>query len=71
MVCLAFVVMQTLFYLPFFVLEAQTFINPASEGDVYHPVTMAALAALLGFIAYRLNQQCTAPATAGCMKRNR
>ena len=51
-----FVVMQTLFYLPFFVLGAQTFINPRLKAMFTTPSPWCA-AALLGFIAYRLNQQ--------------
>ena len=52
-----FVVMQTLFYLPFFVLGAQTFINPRLKAMFTTPSPWCCAAALLGFIAYRLNQQ--------------
>ena len=52
-----FVVMQTLFYLPFFILGAQTFINSRLKLMFTTPSPWCYTAALLGFIAYRLNQQ--------------
>ena len=48
-----FIVMQTLFYLPFFVLGAQTFIKAMFTTSS----PWCFVGALLGFIAYRLNQQ--------------
>lgn len=52
-----FIVMQTLFYLPFFVLGAQTFINPRLKAMFITSSPRCFVGALLGFIAYRLNQQ--------------
>lgn len=52
-----FIVMQTLFYLPFFILGAQTFINARLKTMFTTPSPWCFAAALLGFIAYRLNQQ--------------
>ncbi|TCQ77331.1 glucan biosynthesis protein C [Raoultella ornithinolytica] len=52
-----FIVMQTLFYLPFFILGAQTFINPRLKALFTRPSPWCYVGALLGFIAYRLNQQ--------------
>ena len=52
-----FIVMQTLFYLPFFILGAQTFINARLKTMFTTPSPWCFVAALLGFIAYRLNQQ--------------
>ncbi|HBW0997534.1 TPA: glucans biosynthesis protein MdoC, partial [Klebsiella aerogenes] len=52
-----FIVMQTLFYLPFFVLGAQTFINPRLKAMFTTSSPWCFVGALLGFIAYRLNQQ--------------
>ncbi|TLV16652.1 glucans biosynthesis protein MdoC [Klebsiella indica] len=52
-----FIVMQTLFYLPFFILGAQTFINARLKTMLTTPSPGCFTAALLGFIAYRLNQQ--------------
>lgn len=52
-----FLVMQTLFYVPFFVLGALAFIHPRVKAlftTTYWPCVIAAIA---GFIAYRLNQQ--------------
>jgi glucan biosynthesis protein C len=43
-----FVVMQTLFYLPFFVLGAQTFINPRLKTMFTTPSPWCCAAALLG-----------------------
>ena len=51
-----FVVMQTLFYLPFFILGARAFINPRLKALFTTPSPWCAVASLLGFIAYRLNQ---------------
>jgi glucan biosynthesis protein C len=52
-----FIVMQTLFYLPFFILGAQVFINPRLKTMFTTPSPWCFVGALLGFIAYRLNQQ--------------
>ncbi|MGU3412155.1 glucans biosynthesis protein MdoC [Enterobacteriaceae bacterium C34A] len=52
-----FVVMQTLFYLPFFILGAQAFVNPRLKELFTTPSPWCMAGALLGFIAYRLNQQ--------------
>lgn len=52
-----FVVMQTLFYLPFFILGAQAFVNPKIKALFITPSPWCLLGAILGFIAYRLNQQ--------------
>ncbi|EMM6762395.1 glucans biosynthesis protein C [Pluralibacter gergoviae] len=52
-----FVVMQTLFYLPFFILGARAFINPRLKALFTTPSPWCFAASLLGFIAYRLNQQ--------------
>ncbi|EPV8393463.1 glucans biosynthesis protein MdoC [Klebsiella aerogenes] len=52
-----FIVMQTLFYLPFFILGAQTFINPRLKAMFTTSSSWCFVGALLGFIAYRLNQQ--------------
>ncbi|QDI09287.1 Glucans biosynthesis protein C [Klebsiella electrica] len=52
-----FIVMQTLFYLPFFILGAQVFINPRLKTLFTTPSPWCFVGALLGFIAYRLNQQ--------------
>lgn len=52
-----FIVMQTLFYLPFFILGAQTFINPRLKAMFTTSSPWCFVGALLGFIAYRLNQQ--------------
>lgn len=52
-----FIVMQTLFYLPFFILGAQTFINARLKTMLTTPSPGCFTAALLGFIAYRFNQQ--------------
>lgn len=52
-----FVVMQTLFYLPFFVIGAQAFVNPKLKELFTTPSWWCTLGAVLGFIAYRLNQQ--------------
>ncbi|KFC09398.1 glucans biosynthesis protein C [Trabulsiella guamensis ATCC 49490] len=52
-----FAVMQTLFYVPFFVIGAQAFINPRLKALFTTPSRWCLVAAVLGFIAYRLNQQ--------------
>ncbi|MCS2163084.1 glucans biosynthesis protein MdoC [Scandinavium sp. H11S7] len=52
-----FVVMQTLFYLPFFILGAQAFVNPRLKDVFTTPSPWCMAGAILGFIAYRLNQQ--------------
>lgn len=52
-----FIVMQTLFYLPFFILGAQVFINARLKAMFTTPSPWCFVGALLGFIAYRLNQQ--------------
>jgi glucan biosynthesis protein C len=52
-----FVVMQTLFYLPFFILGAQAFVNPRLKDVFTTPSPWCMAGAVLGFIAYRLNQQ--------------
>ncbi|HFZ8995338.1 TPA: glucans biosynthesis protein MdoC [Citrobacter freundii] len=52
-----FVVMQTLFYLPFFILGAQAFINPSLKALFITPSRGCYLGAALAFIAYLLNQR--------------
>lgn len=52
-----FIVMQMLFYLPFFILGAQLFINPRLKALFTTPSADYFFGALLGFIAYHLNQQ--------------
>ncbi len=52
-----FAVMQTLFYLPFFILGALAFIHPRLKNLFTTPSLGCTVAALLGFIAYRYNQQ--------------
>lgn len=52
-----FVVMQTLFYLPFFILGAQAFISPRLKALFTTPSVGCYAGAVLAFIAYRLNQQ--------------
>ncbi|MBB1199737.1 glucans biosynthesis protein MdoC [Enterobacteriaceae bacterium 89] len=51
-----FVVMQSLFYLPFFILGAQAFVNPRLKEVFTTPSPWCVFAAVLGFIAYILNQ---------------
>lgn len=51
-----FVVMQTLFYLPFFLLGAQAFINPRLKAMFTTPSRGCMVGAVLGFAAYLLNQ---------------
>jgi glucan biosynthesis protein C len=52
-----FVVMQTLFYLPFFVLGALTFIRPGLKALFVTPSRGCAAGAALAFAAYLLNQR--------------
>jgi len=52
-----FAVMQTLFYVPFFVLGALAFIHPRLKALFTTPSWPCVVAAIAGFIAYRLNQQ--------------
>ncbi|WP_421355241.1 glucans biosynthesis protein MdoC [Pseudocitrobacter faecalis] len=52
-----FVVMQTLFYVPFFVLGALAFIHPRVKALFTTASWPCVIAAIAGFIAYRLNQQ--------------
>lgn len=52
-----FVVMQTLFYVPFFVLGALAFIHPRVKALFTTTSWPCVIAAVAGFIAYRLNQQ--------------
>ncbi|UGS40972.1 glucans biosynthesis protein MdoC [Pseudocitrobacter corydidari] len=52
-----FVVMQTLFYIPFFVLGALAFIHPRVKALFTTTSWPCVMAAIAGFIAYRLNQQ--------------
>lgn len=51
-----FVVMQTLFYLPFFILGAQAFVNARLKTLFITPSPWCVAGALLGFVAYRVNQ---------------
>ncbi len=55
--CLTSSLCRPLFYLPFFVLGAQTFINPRLKAMFTTSSPRCFVGALLGFIAYRLNQQ--------------
>ncbi|WP_436856850.1 glucans biosynthesis protein MdoC [Citrobacter tructae] len=52
-----FVVMQTLFYIPFFMLGALAFISPQLKALFTAPSRGCTLAAALAFIAYLLNQR--------------
>lgn len=52
-----FVVMQTLFYIPFFMLGALAFISPALKALFTTPSRGCTLAAACAFIAYLLNQR--------------
>ncbi|MEO3989073.1 glucans biosynthesis protein MdoC [Pseudocitrobacter cyperus] len=52
-----FAVMQTLFYVPFFVLGALAFIHPRIKALFTSPSWPCVIASIIGFIAYRLNQQ--------------
>lgn len=50
-----FIVMQTLFYLPFFILGALAFIFPHLKALFTTPSRGCTLAAALAFVAYLLN----------------
>ncbi len=50
-------VMQSLFYLPFFLLGAIAWVNPQAKPLFVHPNPAIWIGALLVFIAYHLNQQ--------------
>ncbi|MEO3739352.1 glucans biosynthesis protein MdoC [Kosakonia sp. WA-90] len=52
-----FAVMQSLFYIPFFLLGALTFINPRLKSLFTTPSPWCAVGALLAFAAYLLNQR--------------
>ncbi len=52
-----FIVMQTLFYLPFFILGALAFIFPHLKALFTTPSRGCTLAAALAFVAYLLNQR--------------
>ncbi|QMI04836.1 glucans biosynthesis protein MdoC [Citrobacter sp. RHB25-C09] len=52
-----FVVMQTLFYIPFFLLGALAFISPQLKALFTTPSRGCTLAAALAFIAYLVNQR--------------
>ena len=52
-----FVVMQTLFYLPFFVLGALAFVHPKLKALFTTPSRGCTLGAALAFVAYLLNQR--------------
>lgn len=52
-----FVVMQTLFYVPFFMLGALTFINPNLKALFTTPSRGCTLGAACAFVAYLLNQR--------------
>lgn len=52
-----FTVMQTLFYVPFFLLGALTFISPRLKDLFITPSLPCLLGAVLGFCAYLLNQR--------------
>lgn len=52
-----FVVMQTLFYIPFFLLGALAFISPQLKALFTSPSRGCTLAAALAFIAYLVNQR--------------
>lgn len=56
-----FVVMQTLFYIPFFVLGALTFINPRLKELFTTPSRGCMFGAIVGFVAYLLNQRYGSP----------
>ncbi|MBY6258905.1 glucans biosynthesis protein MdoC [Phytobacter diazotrophicus] len=51
-----FAVMQSLFYIPFFLLGALTFINPRLKSLFINPSPACFVASLIGFAAYLLNQ---------------
>lgn len=52
-----FVVMQTLFYLPFFIIGALAFVHPGLKALFTTPSRGCTLGAALAFIAYLLNQR--------------
>ena len=52
-----FVVMQTLFYIPFFMLGALAFISPKLKALFITPSPWCAVGSALAFIAYLLNQK--------------
>ncbi len=52
-----FAVMQTLFYIPFFILGALTFINPRLKSLFTTPSPWCMVGSVLAFIAYLLNQR--------------
>jgi len=52
-----FVVMQTLFYIPFFMLGALAFISPKLKALFITPSPCCAVGSALAFIAYLLNQK--------------
>lgn len=51
-----FAVMQSLFYIPFFLLGALTFINPRLKSLFINPSPACFTGSLIGFAAYLLNQ---------------
>lgn len=51
-----FAVMQSLFYIPFFLLGALTFINPRLKSLFINPSPACFVGAIIGFAAYLLNQ---------------
>ncbi|HGE8143331.1 TPA: glucans biosynthesis protein MdoC [Salmonella enterica] len=53
-----FIVMQTLFYVPFFILGALAFIHPDLKARFTTPSRGCTLGAAVAFIAYLLNQRC-------------
>lgn len=65
-----FIVMQTLFYLPFFILGALAFIFPHLKALFTTPSRGCTLAAALAFVAYLLNLR-YGSGDAGCMKPSR
>lgn len=52
-----FAVMQTLFYIPFFILGALTFINPRLKSLFTTPSPWCMVGSALAFVAYLLNQR--------------
>ncbi|CBG87878.1 glucans biosynthesis protein MdoC [Citrobacter rodentium] len=52
-----FIVMQTLFYMPFFILGALAFISPPLKALFTTPSRGCALGAAVAFVAYLLNQR--------------
>lgn len=64
-----FIVMQTLFYVPFFMLGALAFINPNLKALFTTPSRGCTLGAACAFVAYLLNQR-YGNGDAGCMKPN-